>query len=1007
MEWQEDFSGEVAIIGMGGRFPGSRNLQEFWQNIVEGEVCVTFFDEEELVDRSVDGETVTDPHYVKAAPLLEEYDRFDAQFFGYNAREAALMDPQHRLLLECAWTALEDAGYDPERYSGKIGIFAGAGMNGYLYHNLLKSKEMQNNKALQLLLHGNGNDYLCTRVAYKLNLSGPALTVQTACSTSLVAVHQACQYLLYFEADMMLAGGVSLKIPMEEGYFYEEGGIFSPDGFCRPFDEKAQGTLFGSGVGLVVLKRLEDAKRDRDHIYAVIKGSALNNDGAQKVGYTAPSVAGQAEVIAEALAMAAVSPATIDYIEAHGTGTPLGDPIEFEALKEVFTPDHSGPSTCAVGSVKANIGHLNAAAGIAGLIKTTLAMYHQRIPPNPLFQQLNPKISLEGTPFYINTEGGKWEKGETPRRAGVSSFGIGGTNVHVILEEAPEQQKVFHSQRNAHLLPLSAKTEAALQRAETNLIHYLGDNPGMELADVAFTLQSGRQAFDHRSVLLVEEGKGEIAWSGRGIVNDKQKSVVFVFPGQGSQYVNMGRELYQTEPEYRKQIDTCAELLKPILQADIRDLLYPEDSEKEEMDLRLRQTAFTQPALFTVEYALAKLLIEKGIQPQAMIGHSLGEYVAACLAGVFSLEDALYIVSMRGRLIQSLPQGKMVSISSTPEELAPYLSDRVSVAAVNGPQLTVVSGDCKAMDDLMKQLEECSIHYRLLKTSHAFHSSMMDPILSHFEEALTKVKLGPQKIPFVSNVTGEWVEASQVVSPGYWVEHLRQAVQFQQGVETLSKSSHRVYIEVGPGRLAPFFQNHPAWDPKGIIIPGMKQLHHRDSDDQVFMRCLGQLWLHGIEVDWSTLDQQEQRRRVPLPTYPFEKMRFWIDPQQHKEANVVNEGEEGEERSTTGMSHHVRPGLSTPYVAPTNEVEKQLVVIWEDVLGYKGIGVEDHFFELGGHSLLATQIMSRMKEVYPVEISFDQLFEEPTIKQLALLIEEKLIQLVEAASDQELANLIK
>ncbi|HVX65868.1 MAG TPA: type I polyketide synthase, partial [Bryobacteraceae bacterium] len=658
----------IAIVGMAGRFPGARNVREFWRNLRGGVESVRRFTDDELRSAGVSEELLSDPNYVKAGVVLDDVGLFDAPFFGFSPRDASIMDPQHRHFLECAWEALENAGHTPEGFRGSIGVYAGSGMNTYLIYNLLANRQLVESAGLFLLKQtGNDKDVLATRVSYQLDLRGPSINIQTACSTSLVAVHMACQSLLNHECDMALAGGVTIELPHGTGYVYREGEILSQDGHCRSFDAASTGTIFGSGLGLVVLRRLEDAIEDGDTIHAIVRGSAINNDGSRKIGYLAPSVDGQAEVIAEALAVAGVDADSISYIETHGTGTKVGDPIEISGLTQAFRESTDRKGFCAIGSVKSNIGHLDAAAGGTGLIKTVLALEHGEIPPSLHFEKPNPHIDFTASPFYVNAKLQEWKAGPEPRRAGVTSLGIGGTNAHVILEEAPAVKRK-QARRPWQLLVLSAKTPTALEAAGPRLAERLREEPGIELADAAFTCQLGRRAFRYRRAVVcrsTEEAAAMLEAKGTAAIDSgdgSAREAVFLFSGQGSQYVRMGLGLYGEEPVFRKELDRCAELLAPHLGLDLRSVLYPADEAVESAAEQLNQTALTQPALFAVEYALAKLWMSWGVRPAAMVGHSIGEYVAACLAGVFSLEDALAVVAARGRLMQSLPAGAMTAV---------------------------------------------------------------------------------------------------------------------------------------------------------------------------------------------------------------------------------------------------------------------------------------------------------------------------------------------------------
>ncbi|CAG0936135.1 phthiocerol/phenolphthiocerol synthesis type-I polyketide synthase E [Thermoflexales bacterium] len=876
---------EIAVIGMAGRFPGAGNIQDFWRNLRDGVESISFFSDQELSAQGVDSALLQDVHYIKARGILDDIDHFDAPLFGFSPREAEIMDPQHRLFLQCAWEALEHAGYDPETYAGLIGVYAGVSASTYLLNNLAVNHELMQAVGGYQVMIGNDKDYLTTRASYKLNLEGPSLTLQTACSTSLVATHLACQGLLSGNCDIALAGGASLRVPQKSGYLYQEGGIFSRDGHCRAFDAQAQGTVGGDGVGIVVLKRLADALADRDFIHAIIKGSAINNDGSLKVGYTAPRVDGQARVIRAAQIMAEVDPDTITFIEAHGTGTPLGDPIEIAALTQAFHETTSRIGYCAMGSVKTNIGHLDAAAGVAGLIKAILSLEHQQIPPSLNFEQPNPQIDFAHSPFYVNTRLAEWKANGTPRRAGVSSFGIGGTNAHVVLEEAPAIESSPES-RPGQLLTLSAASHAALEKATTNLVEYLKQDSGHALADVAYTLQLGRRALNHRRMLVAHDQADalqalEICDPKRVFTSFQEpghRPVAFMFPGQGAQQVNMALELYQNEPLFREDVDRCARILQPHLGLDLRSALYPNETQREEAAQQLQQTWLTQPALFAIEYAVARLWMAWGVPPQAMIGHSLGEYVAACLAQVFSLEDALLLVAARGRLMQELPRGAMLSVHLAEQELRSRLATNLSVAAINAPALTVVSGPPDAIELLEHQLSAQGVDCRRLHTSHAFHSEMMEPILKPFLSHVKRVTLRPPEIPYLSNVTGTWIKAAEATDPDYWVQHLRRPVRFADDLQALLERT-QVLLEVGPGQtLTTLAKQHPAQAAKPIVLASLPRSQDRQSDRAYLLHTLGRLWLAGVSIDWPGFYASEKRRRIPLPAYPFEAQRYWIDP---------------------------------------------------------------------------------------------------------------------------------
>ncbi|GAB4243667.1 MAG: hypothetical protein Kow0049_33320 [Stanieria sp.] len=938
----------IAIIGMDGRFPGAKNIEQFWENLKAGKESITHLTDDQLLANGVDKTVINDTNYVKAGAFLEDIDLFDANFFGYNPKEASAIDPQHRIFLECAYSALEDAGYNPEKYAGKIGIFAGVGWNNYLLFNLNLNEDFFKTALGYQTVIGNEKDFLTTRISYLLNLTGISIDIQTACSTSLVATSMACQSLLTYQSDIVLAGGISISNLKKTGYLYQEGGILSPDGHCRAFDAQAQGTVPGSGVGVVVLKRLEDAVADGDCIHAIIRGSAINNDGSSKIGYTAPSIDGQAEVIAEALALAEVEPETISYVETHGTGTPLGDPIEIAALNQVFQDHTDKKGYCALGSVKTNIGHLDAAAGITGLIKTVLALKHKQIPPSLHFQQPNPKIDLTNSPFYVNTELREWKTAGYPRRAGVSSFGIGGTNVHVVLEETPDIVGANGSSPLQKLFVISAKTESALEKATDNLVEHLNKHPELDLADVAYTLQVGRKEFNYRRMVVGKDVADiAIALQSRNpqrvlthCTQQKRYSIVFMFPGQGSQYVNMGKELYETEPVFREWIDRCSQLLEPELGLDLRSLLYPIGAIHESPlpNSPLQQTEITQPALFVIEYALAQLWMSWGIKPQAAIGHSIGEYVAATIAGVMSLEDALYLVARRGKLIQQMPPGSMLAVSLSETEVGTIHelslpNDELSLAASNAPNLCVISGSTEAIAKLQNQLNEQGIECRHLHTSHAFHSSMMNDAIAPFQQEVAKVKLNPPQMPFISCVTGTWITAEEATNPDYWAKHIRETVRFAAGVNELLQNSHHILLEVGAGRtLSTLVRRNSSQATEQIVLSSLPHPKEQVSDHAFILNMLGRLWLAGVEIDWCNFSAHQKRRRVPLPTYPFERQRYWIDSKEAEAPRSKGAEENIAKKVNLSDWFYVPTWKSVPLVQ-TNNLSKERYLVFVDSLG--------------------------------------------------------------------------
>jgi acyl transferase domain-containing protein/glutamate-1-semialdehyde aminotransferase len=911
---------EVAVVGMAVRVPGAGDVDTFWRNLRDGVESITFHTREALLAAGVGAAQVDHPHFVPARGEVQGADEMDAALFDLTPRDAEILNPQHRVLLECAWAALEHAGCDPDRVGRPIGVFAGSGSNTYLL-NLVSTPGLVGAVGMTRLSVSNEKDQLAAGISYRLNLRGPSMAVQTACSTSLVAVHVACQSLINGECDVALAGGVTIGVPLRGGYLYAQDGILSPDGHCRAFDADAKGTVGGSGAGLVVLKRLEDALEDGDTIHAVIRGSAVNNDGAQKVGYTAPSVTGQARVISEALTVAGVDAASLQYLETHGTGTPLGDAIELKAMGQVFAKAGVGGGNgqpCLIGSVKTNLGHLDAAAGVAGLIKTVLSLSHGEIPPSLNFAAPHPEIAASGGRVAVNAALRPWTRTGTPRRAGVSSFGIGGTNAHVVLEEAPVAEPSGPS-RPLQLLVVSARTPSALAAAAENLAAHL-ESAAPPLADAAYTLQTGRREMAHRlAVVCADMAEAASALRAAAVrptvaADRTDRPVAFLFPGLGMHHVDMGRGLYDAEPIYRAAVDECCELLRPVLGSDLRAVLFSagaadggDEKSGGGWDLRrllrrgtndgatedaedgadategspLDDTRFAQPAVFVTEYALAKLWMQWGVRPRGLLGHSLGEYVAACIAGVMRLEDALRLVALRARLIDALPAGAMLAVPLGEAALRDRLPAGLDVAAVNTPESCVVAGDVAEVEAFESALAERGIVSRRLPTRHAFHSRAMLPVAAELERLLADVKLRAPEIPFVSNVTGKWISDAEARSPAYWARHLCETVRFADGVATLRQEAGWVMLEVGPGQTLGAWALQHAGDAapeRPAVFSSLRHQHNRVDDLRFLLQTLGGLWAAGVTVDWMAFSQDERRRRIPLPVYPFERKRYWIDP---------------------------------------------------------------------------------------------------------------------------------
>ncbi len=940
----------IAVIGMAGRFPGAENPDEFWKNLIAGKDGITRFPDHTEADGS---------KYVGARSVLENPDMFDASFFGIYPKEAELMDPQHRIFLECSWEALEDAGYVPAAYPGMIGVYAGLSLNTYLLHNLGKGRELAKNYQVaeyQTML-GNDKDFLPVRVSYKLNLRGPSMTIQSACSTSLVAICQAATALLTYQCDMALTGGVSISFPQQRDYLFQEEGMVSPDGTCRAFDADAAGTVFGHGCGVVLLKRLSEAIADRDPILAVIKGWAVNNDGSDKIGFAAPGLKAQADVIALAQASAGVSPAEISYIEAHGTGTPLGDPIEVAALTKAFREGGAEENSfCAIGTGKTHIGHLDCAAGVTGVIKTIQQFRHEKIPALLHYKSPNPRIDFANSPFSPVSEDREWKRGETPRRAGVSAFGVGGTNAHVVMEEAPLPLPTTAG-RKQHLLILSAKSATALDAMSNRLADHLeSDSP--DLADVSHTLATGRRAFPLRRTVVASdhaEAISKLRKSGHSVTAPAAPlRVAFLFPGQGSQYSDMGREIYDSESAFRAAVDECARLLVPLLRHDVRSTLYPSEHERESADRDIHRTALTQPCIFVIEYALAKLWMSWGIQPSLLIGHSIGEYVAAVLAGTFKLENALQLLATRARRMQELPPGGMLAVRAGADQVT--LPDGIDLAAINSPQLCTVSGPDDAIAAYQKELEATEIGCRLLKTSHAFHSAMMEPIVAGFTDDASMIPANAPGIPWISTCTGQAIDAASLADPGYWARQLRHTVRFTDALTTAFMEKDLVILEVGPGQaLAPFARQHPD---RGNA-PVISTLPTSSEDLSDLISAAGELWKNGFTPDWAGFFKDQNRARLHLPTYPFERQSYWID----------NSGE-------SPAAVDLRPALPfvpVPTSQPATDTATKLRAL---VLDLSGIVVADDgaaFTELGFDSLFLTQASQAIQSRFSVKVTFRQM----------------------------------
>ncbi len=981
----EDLQDSIAIIGLSGRFPGARNIDEYWKIISQGVETISRYSREELEAKGVSSELLDNPNYVYANGVIDGADEFDSSFFGFTPKEADYMDPQQRVFLETCYKAMENAGYASDELGTSVGVFGGSGPNNYLLKNLIKKpSELKSLGELQTITN-NSKDYLTTYVSYKLNLNGPSLDIQTACSTSLVSVHMACLNLLTYQCDMALAGGVFIQVPRGKGYMYNPGEIFSKQGCCRPFDKDSDGMLFGEGAGVVVLKRYEDAVKDNDTIWAVIRGSAINNDGSNKVGFLAPSVDGQSIAIRRAHTFAGISPEDISFIETHGTGTKIGDPIEIEALTNVFRKSTDRKNFCAIGSVKANIGHLDAGAGIAGLIKTVLALKYKQLPPSVNYNSPNPELNLDASPFYVNTTLKNWDSEHKPRIAGVSSFGVGGTNAHCIVQEAPETTSE-PSNKKYHLLCLSAKNKTSLDIQKTDLQKYMDSFQG-ELADVSYTLLHGRKRYKHRAAILVKDIKDaqeRFFECPTGFESNKNAEIAFLLTGQGSQYIGMAAELYQHFSLFKKIVDDSHEYLIKY-QTDLKKILFDPDG-------NINDTGFAQPAIFVVQYALYKLLEDFNIKPSILIGHSIGEITAACISGLFTYEDALKLVSVRGKLMQSQEPGSMLSIQLAASEVRKILSENLDIALINAPNFCVVSGKTSHIDEFNSFLKENypNIGTVKLNTSHAFHSRMMDPVLDKFKNELSNIKFGNIQIPFISNTTGTWAHQEIVSNISYWANHIRSTVNFVDGISEVIDNKNVIFLEVGPSTsLTTLLTQFDTDAKKNISIPTIRHPKHIVSDVNFFLDAVAKVWIVGVENCFTNVYKGEVRSRLPLPTYPFEKRKHWIEPVDAFDFNVKNDISPKICISEDFISkkHTTNNDFLDTNTQSLTLIQNSILQLWIELLGIEEIDITDNFFDLGGHSLIASQVINRINDLFKTDLPLGSLFDYPTVKDLSTVIE--------------------
>ena len=1008
----------IAIIGMSGRFPKAKNVREFWKNICNGVDCISTYTDDELRRYGISESILADERYVKAKGEMEEIDMFDAQFFGYTPAEAKLMDPQHRKFLECCWEAMEDAGYNVESTDVRIGVFAGESLSTYMIFNVLPNinTDAASAASLQAAI-GNDKDSLTTTVTYKMNLRGAGVTIQSSSSTSLTAIVMACQSLLNYQNDMILAGGVSIGSLQKCGYLYEEQGILSPNGKCCPYDQQGNGFVPGTGVGVVVLKRLNEAIEDGDHIYAVIQGFDLNNDGARKVSYSAPSVAAQTEVILGAQQFADFDPHTITYVEGHGTATKIVDVIETKALKEAFC-DVKENNHCVLGSVKGNIGHLDAAAGVTSLIKASLSVEKGMIPPTINFTENNKELKLEDSPFYVSKELIYWNE-ESKRRAGVSSFGMGGTNAHIVIEEYKNDKEEDQEAHKYKIILLSAQNEDSLHKLKTNIDEFLNEND-INLSNLAYTSQIGRKHFNKRQAFVCTNADEFVHnyMNISGECKGKKTPIVFMFPGQGAQFFHMGKVLYQEEQEFQLAVDECVEKANGYVEFDIRNLLF---GAEENIEMIQNNTASVQILLFVIEYAIAKTLIFYHILPDVMIGHSVGEYVAACIAGAISLSDAIYLIVKRGSLMERMNEGIMVSVFLNEEKTKSVIQgfESVSIAAVNDRKSTVISGNISDMKAILQKLENENIIYCKLRNKHAFHSKAVEDIKEEFLDAMKKIQFHKVRIPVISNVNGKLVEE---FSKRYFIKHLESTVRFMEGIQTINKMyCDAVYLEIGPGCTLSTFVKRIV----GSDCEVHTSLSNREptKDGEVFYQLMASLWVRGTDIDWRSMYKNEKRKRISYPTYVFKKESYWLNSHIIScSYNLIDEeGKTNVKKSLNptdeSFTESWRENISAKYVKPNNEIQSELCQIWESMLEMYPIGVQDNFFELGADSLTVTQLFSRIYKKYKVHVEYKLFFSDPTILMLSNIIDKKdayaendveeLLKETSSMSDIEIDELIK
>lgn len=992
---------DIAIVGVSGKYPKSETINEFWDHLKNGDELVHFYTDDELRAVGVSEKDLANPSLIKAQASLSDPNSFDYSFFGYTKQEALSMDPQIRMMHEQVWLGLEDAGYNPHTYKDKIGLYLSASDNmNWRAYTMITNNDNVNSFFLNQISNKN---FISTLISYNLNLRGPSYYIDTACSSSLVAIHQACRSLLMRECSIAISGGVRVYSKPYKGHSYQEGMTNSKDGHCKAFDEDSSGIVSGEGAGIVVLKRLEDAIADNDQIYAVIRSSVVNNDGNRKVGYTAPSINGQYECIKQAHQIAEVTPESITYIEAHGTGTKLGDPIEVEALNKSF--GYNTNHHCAIGSVKTNIGHLDAAAGITGFLKTTMALKNKMIPPSLHFKNPNPEINFKSGPFKVQTELSTWNSiNNEPLRAGVSSFGIGGNNAHIILEEAPAKNKT-KDDNSYKLLRFSAQSVGSLNAYQEKLISFLEKNESDSFSDMTYSLQAGRNQFKYNRFLVsnskekaLEILKDPFSTAIHSGKLDQKRKIVFMCTGSGAQYRNMGRDLYQSEPYFKQLMDEGFSIIKDLMGVDVADVLYKDDAPTKE-GFDINKNEFTQPVIFVFEYALAKLMMHWGIHPDKLIGHSTGEYVAACLSEVFSYETGVRLVAKRALLMNKTPKGSMLSVSLPEEKIKQYLNANIALAVVNSPESCVLSGTEEAIDALMEIFEAEEILYSKLRISLGGHSFLMDSVLEEFKEELQKVTFSPLKIPFVSNLTGQLITTEEAMSLQYWIDHLRNTVRFSDGLATLSKEPNTIFIEVGPGNtLTTLFQQQKHDQiSNNTAVNLIRHPKQEINDQEHILKKIGELWINGIDIDWQAYYGAQKPYRISMPGYAFNKTKLQVkvnpfeflnfsktETTATKESLVIDHFDDSEAFDENPDELAL---AFVNYVAPVNDTQKTLVEMWETFFSKDEIGILDDFFALGGNSLKGVTMLKLIHKKFDIDIKIKDFYQKSTIKELALEID--------------------